>query len=100
MNQDSTLVLVDPCILRKSREGSKIGDLTMIDPQAKPWPYIKLLAFVVVLGLISALITFAFVFLVNQATHLLWTGRPGVGDGCAPFTLLVCTSVACWSACW
>ena len=32
----------------------------MIDPQAKPAPYIKLLALVVVLGLICALITFAF----------------------------------------
>ena len=30
----------------------------MIDPQAKPAPYIKLLALVVVLGLISALVTF------------------------------------------
>ena len=44
----------------------------MIDPQAKPGPYIKLLALVVVLGLISALITFAFMALVHQGTGLIW----------------------------
>ena len=65
----------------------------MIDPQAKPWPYIKLLAYVVVLGLISALITFAFVFLVNQATHLLWTeAAQASGMDARLFTLLVCTA--------
>jgi hypothetical protein len=43
----------------------------MIDPQAKPAAYIKLLALVVVLGLICALITFAFMALLHQGTHLL-----------------------------
>ena len=38
----------------------------MIDPQAKPGPYIKLLALVVVLGLLSALVTFAFMALVQR----------------------------------
>ena len=64
----------------------------MIDPQAKPASYIKLLAYVVVLGLISALITFAFIFLVNQATHLLWTeAAQASGMDTRLFTLLVCT---------
>jgi hypothetical protein len=44
----------------------------MIDPQARPAPYIKLMALVVVLGLICALITFAFMALVLQGTNLLW----------------------------
>ena len=34
------------------------GDLSMIDPQATPGQYIKLMLFVAVLGLISALVTF------------------------------------------
>jgi hypothetical protein len=32
----------------------------MIDPQAKPAAYIKLLAFVAVLGMLTAVITFIF----------------------------------------
>ena len=39
----------------------------MIDPQAKPGPYIKLLALVVVLGLLCALVTFTFMALVHKA---------------------------------
>ena len=44
----------------------------MIDPQARPGPYIKLLALVAVLGLLSALITFAFMALVNVGTGAIW----------------------------
>ena len=44
----------------------------MIDPQARPAAYIKLMVLVAVLGLISALVTFAFVALVHQGTLLLW----------------------------
>jgi H+/Cl- antiporter ClcA len=44
----------------------------MIDPQARPKSYIKLLALVVVLGLLSALVTFAFMALVHQGTGLIW----------------------------
>ena len=64
----------------------------MIDPQARLWPYIRLLALVVVLGLISALVTFAFVALVHQGTALVWE-RAAQALGIDPrlFTLLVCS---------
>ena len=64
----------------------------MIDPQAKPAPYIKLLALVAVLGLISALVTFAFVALVHQGTALVWE-QAALALGLDPrlFTVLVCT---------
>ena len=65
----------------------------MIDPQAKPAPYIKLMALVIVLGLICALITFAFMVFVHQGTQLVW-GQAALALGIAPpvFTLLVCTT--------
>jgi len=64
----------------------------MIDPQARPAPYIKLMALVVLLGLISALVTFAFMALVHQGTHLLWD-QAALALGIDPrlFTVLVCT---------
>ena len=64
----------------------------MIDPQARPAPYIKLLALVVVLGVISALITFGFIALVHQGTALIWE-QAAVALGIDPrlFTVLVCT---------
>ena len=64
----------------------------MIDPQAKPVRYIKLLALVVVVGLISALMTFAFVALVHQGTVLVWEqAAQALGLDMRLFTLLVCT---------
>ncbi len=63
----------------------------MIDPQARPRPYIKLLALVVLLGLISAVITFTFIALVHQGTSLLWTQAALVlGLDQRIFTVLVC----------
>jgi len=63
----------------------------MIDPQARPGPYIKLLALVVVLGLISALVTFAFMALVQQGTNLLWDqAAQALGVDPRLFTVLVC----------
>jgi len=63
----------------------------MIDPQARPRPYIKLLALVVLLGLISAVITFTFIALVHQGTSLLWTQAALVlGLDQRIFTILVC----------
>ena len=64
----------------------------MIDPQAKPAPYIRLLVLVVVMGLISALVTFGFITLVHTSTHLLWvqTAETMVVDQ-RLFTLAVCT---------
>jgi H+/Cl- antiporter ClcA len=64
----------------------------MIDPQAKPGPYIRLLALVVVLGLLSALVTFVFMALVHQGTGLIWE-QAALALGMDPrlFTVLVCT---------
>ena len=64
----------------------------MIDPQVRPKSYIRLLAFVIVLGLVSALITFTFMALVHQGTSLVWT-EAAQALGIAPplFTILVCT---------
>ncbi len=64
----------------------------MIDPQARPGPYIKLLALVVLLGLISALVTFVFMALVHQGTGLIWE-QAALALGMDPrlFTVLICT---------
>ncbi|MEI2691491.1 MAG: chloride channel protein [Anaerolineae bacterium] len=65
----------------------------MIDPQARPAAYIKLMALVVVLGLISALVTFAFVALVHQGTGLIWEQAAGaLGIDARLFTVLVCAA--------
>jgi len=65
----------------------------MIDPQARPAPYIKLMALVILLGLISALITFAFIVLVDQGTRLVWEqSAQALGIDPPLFTLLVCTT--------
>ncbi len=45
----------------------------MIDPQVRPKAYLRLMALVILLGLISALVTFVFMVLVHQGTSLLWT---------------------------
>ena len=64
----------------------------MIDPQAKTAPYIRLMALVILLGLISALVTFTFMALVHQGTYLLWTeAAQALGVDPRLFTLLVCT---------
>jgi H+/Cl- antiporter ClcA len=64
----------------------------VIDPQARPAPYIKLMSLVVVLGVISAVVTFAFVALVHLGTHLLWTeAAQSLSMDVRLFTFLVCT---------
>jgi H+/Cl- antiporter ClcA len=64
----------------------------MIDPQAKPAAYIKLLGFVAVLGVLSALVTFVFMALVHQGTVLIWEqGAAALGLDLRIFTVLVCT---------
>ncbi len=64
----------------------------MIDPQVRPKAYLRLMVLVILLGLISALVTFVFMVLVHQGTSLLWT-EAAQALGIAPpvFTLLVCT---------
>ena len=65
----------------------------MIDPQAKPAAYVKLLALVVVLGVISALVTFAFIALVQMGTQRLWEdAAQALGLDVRLFTILVGTT--------
>lgn len=65
----------------------------MIDPQAKPAAYIKLLALVAVLGLISALVTFAFMALVGVGTGAIWDqAAQALGMDGRVFTVLVCAA--------
>lgn len=64
----------------------------MIDPQERASSYIRLMALVVLVGVISALITFAFIALVHQITNLLWEQvAQSLGLDLRIFTLLVCT---------
>ena len=64
----------------------------MIDPQARPGPYIKLLALVVVLGLLSALVTFAFMALVHAGTGAIWEqAAQALGMDTRLFTVLICS---------
>ena len=64
----------------------------MIDPQARPAPYIKLMALVILLGVISALVTFTFVALVHQGTYRIWEqAAQALGVDQRLFTILVCT---------
>lgn len=64
----------------------------MIDTQAKPKPYLRLLALVAFMGIISALVTFVFMVLVNGGIALIWE-EAALAIGIDPrlFTLLVCT---------
>jgi H+/Cl- antiporter ClcA len=64
----------------------------MIDTQAKPAAYIKLLVFVALLGAGTALITFVFMALVHQGTALIWEQAAALlGVDPRLFTIVVCT---------
>ena len=64
----------------------------MIDVNAKPAPYLRLLLLVTLLGVISAVVTFVFIFLVHNGTSLLWEQAANtLGWDPRIFTLLVCT---------
>ena len=62
----------------------------MIDPHAKLMNYLRLLALVVILGAVSAVITFIFITFVNKITRLnlgpspirYWNGSPPVHVYC------------------
>jgi H+/Cl- antiporter ClcA len=64
----------------------------MIDTQAKPKPYIRLMALVALMGLVSAVVTFVFMALVNGSIRLIWE-QAALTTGVDPrlFTFLVCT---------
>jgi H+/Cl- antiporter ClcA len=63
----------------------------MIDPQANPKSYVRLMALVALLGIVSAVITFAFIALVNLGIDRIWE-RASLSTGLDDrlFTLLVC----------
>jgi len=63
----------------------------MIDPHAKLVNYLRLMLLVVILGAVSAVITFVFVALVNLLTDLIWKGVPIVlGVDSRLFTFVIC----------
>ena len=64
----------------------------MIDPQARPKPYVRLMALVALLGVVSAVVTFVFIALVNQGIGLIWEqAGPALGLDARLFTFLACT---------
>ena len=64
----------------------------MIDPHAKLKSYLRLMALVVILGTASAVITFAFIALVNIFTNIVWEQVPlTLGVDRRLFTLVICT---------
>jgi zinc transporter ZupT len=64
----------------------------MIDPQAKPKTYLRLMVLVALLGMVSALVTFVFVVLVNESIALIWEQAANmVGLDPRLFTLLACS---------
>ncbi len=64
----------------------------MIDPQARPKPYFRLIVMVALMGIVSAGVTFAFLAIVHESTRLIWeqTARY-LGLDLRLFTLLICT---------
>lgn len=63
----------------------------MIDPHANPKAYLKVMLLVAVLGAVSAVITFGFIVLVNQATDVLWgQAAAALGWDARLFTLFAC----------
>jgi H+/Cl- antiporter ClcA len=64
----------------------------MIDPQAKPKPYLRLMVLVTLLGVVSAVVTFVFMALVHEGTRLVWDQIAQLlGIDSRLFTLLACT---------
>jgi H+/Cl- antiporter ClcA len=64
----------------------------MIDPNAKLKPYLRLMGLVILLGAVSAVITFIFIVLQNTGIYLVWEqAQLASGLDARVFTLLVCT---------
>lgn len=64
----------------------------MIDPNAKVGPYLKLLALAALLGVITAVVTFVFVVVVNAGTELLWQqAAPATGLPAPLLIISICT---------
>jgi len=64
----------------------------MIDPQAKPKSYLRLMILVALMGIVSAVVTFVFMVFVHQGTQVIWEQTAqALGLDPALFTMLVCT---------
>jgi H+/Cl- antiporter ClcA len=64
----------------------------MIDTEAKPKPYFRLMALVALMGIVSALVTFVFMAFVNGSIAWIWEASAlALGMDPRLFTLLVCT---------
>lgn len=63
-----------------------------MEKSIQPRPFLKLLLLAALLGLISAVITFTFIALVDGAASAVWeTTAEAIGLSMQVFTLLVCT---------
>ncbi len=64
----------------------------MIDPQTQLKPYIRLMILIAILGMVSAILTFGFMVLVNQFTRVIWEeASSALGLDPRLFTFLVCS---------
>ncbi len=64
----------------------------MNEERIQPRPYLKLLLLTAVLGLVSAVMTFVFVVLVNAGQVLIWEQAAAASGVAVPiFTIVVCT---------
>ena len=64
----------------------------MIDPQVRTRSYLKLMALVFLMGIISAVVTFVFMFLVIRVTPLIWeSAQLAIGVDACLFTLIALT---------
>lgn len=64
----------------------------MIDPQANPKRYLRLMAIVVLMGFLSSGVTFLFLLLVNRSISLIWEqAAHTIGLDSRLFIFLVCT---------
>ncbi len=65
----------------------------MIDTNAKPGPYLRLMALIAIMGVFSAIITFVFILLVHRTIALIWEGSAArLGINTRLFTFFVCTA--------
>ncbi len=63
----------------------------MATERIQPRPYIKLLLLAGLVGFVGAVITFAFMWVVQEAAHLIWASAEDGSDVWRPiFTVLIC----------
>jgi H+/Cl- antiporter ClcA len=63
----------------------------MIDPQANPRAYLRLMFLIALLDFVGALVTLVFIAIVNQSIHLVWDeAQQASGLDARLFTILIC----------